>query len=97
MGICQALISTVAKHPLLAPRIRIATITEAFMRNANGAQSTRRKRWSSPLIESSTEVVAGVPQIIYEVPPDGSASALIADLDFTKVFDRLIIGPTPYP
>ncbi len=55
------------------------------------------KRWSSPMMESSTEVVAAVPQIIYKVPLDGSASPLIADLDFTQVFDRLIVGPTPYP
>lgn len=55
------------------------------------------KRWFSPIIESSTEVVAGVPQIIYKVPLDGAASPLIADLDFTRVFDRLIVGPTPYP
>jgi len=49
------------------------------------------------MMESSTEVVAAVPQIIYKVPLDGSASPLIADLDFTQVFDRLIVGPTPYP
>ena len=55
------------------------------------------KRWSSPMMESSTEVVAGVPQIIYKVPLDGSASPMIADLDFAQVFDRLIVGPTPYP
>jgi len=55
------------------------------------------KRWSSPMMESSTEVVAGVPQIIYRVPLDGSPSPLIADLDFPQVFDRLIVGPTPYP
>jgi hypothetical protein len=55
------------------------------------------KRWSSPLMQSSTEVVAGVPQVIYKVPLDGSVSPLIADLDFAQVFDRLIVGPTPYP
>lgn len=55
------------------------------------------KRWPSALIESSTEVVAGVPQIVYKVPLDDSVSPLIADLDFAKVFDRLIVGPTPYP
>ena len=54
-------------------------------------------RWSSPLMTSSTEVVAGVPQIVYKVPLDGTASPLIADLDFGQVFDRLIVGPTPYP
>ena len=55
------------------------------------------KRWSSPMMESSTEVVAGVPQIIYKVPFDASASPLVADLDFAQVFDHLIVGPTPYP
>lgn len=54
-------------------------------------------RLASPLMTSSTEVVAGVPQIVYKVPLDGSASPLIADLDFAQVFDRLIVGPTPYP
>lgn len=48
-------------------------------------------------MQSSTEVVAGVPQVVYKVPLDGSVSPLIADLDFAQVFDRLIVGPTPYP
>jgi hypothetical protein len=55
------------------------------------------KRWSSPSMESSIEVVAGVPQVVYKIPLDASASPLIADLDFAQVFDRLIVGPTPYP
>lgn len=55
------------------------------------------KRLSSPMMESSTEVVAGIPQIIYKVPLDASVSPLVADLDFARVFDRLIVGPTPYP
>jgi hypothetical protein len=55
------------------------------------------KRWSSPLMESSTEVVAGVPQVVYKVPLDASVSDQIADLDFTQIFDHLIIGPTSYP
>jgi len=55
------------------------------------------RRMSSPLMISSTEIVAGVPQIVYKIPLDGSASPLIADLDFAMVFDRLIVGPTPYP
>jgi hypothetical protein len=48
-------------------------------------------------MESSTEIIAGVPQIIYKIPLDSSASPLISDLDFSQVFDRLIVGPTPYP
>ena len=55
------------------------------------------KHWSSSIMESSTEVVAGVPQIIHKLPFDGTASPLIADLDFAQIFDRLIVGPTPYP
>jgi hypothetical protein len=54
-------------------------------------------RSPSPMMESSTEVVAGVPQLIYKVPLDASTSPLIADLDFAQVLDRLIVGPTPYP
>jgi hypothetical protein len=55
------------------------------------------KRWSSRLIEPSTEVVSGVPQVVYKVPLDASVSNQIADLDFTQIFDHLIIGPTSYP
>ena len=51
----------------------------------------------SQLIESSTEVISGVPQVVYKVPLDASVSDQIADLDFTQIFDHLIIGPTPYP
>jgi hypothetical protein len=51
----------------------------------------------SPLMKSSIQVVAGVPQVVYKVPLDASVSEQIADLDFTQIFDRLIIGPTSYP
>lgn len=51
----------------------------------------------SRLMESSTEVVSGVPQVVYKVPLDASVSDQIADLDFTQIFDHLIIGPTSYP
>lgn len=51
----------------------------------------------SQLIESSTEVISGVPQVVYKVPLDASVSDQIADLDFTQIFDHLIIGPTSYP
>jgi hypothetical protein len=54
-------------------------------------------RWPSPHMESSTEVVAGVPQVVYKVPLNGAVSPQLADLDFAQVFDRLIVGPTPYP
>ena len=51
----------------------------------------------SRLMESSTEVVSGVPQVVYKVPLDASVSDQVADLDFTQIFDHLIIGPTSYP
>ncbi len=51
----------------------------------------------SRIMESSTEVVTGVPQVVYKVPLDASASDEIADLDFAQIFDHLIIGPTSYP
>jgi len=70
---------------------------EGFLEEREWRAIYTPKRWSSPLMESSTEVVAGVPQIIYKAPLDSTASPLIADLDFAHIFDRLIVGPTPYP
>jgi hypothetical protein len=52
--------------------------------------------WLSPLMESSIEVLGGIPQLIYKVPLDQNVSPDLADLDFTRLFDRLIIGPSPY-
>lgn len=51
----------------------------------------------SPLMESSTEVVNGVPQLVYKIPLDESVSSALADLDFLRRFDRLIVGPSSYP
>ena len=55
------------------------------------------KRLMSPLMESSAEVVGGVPQLVYKVPLDEGVSPALATLDMSRVFDRLIIGPSPYP
>jgi hypothetical protein len=55
------------------------------------------KRAPSPLMESSIEVVGGLPQPVYKIPLDVTASSALATLDFATVFDRLIIGPSPYP
>ena len=54
-------------------------------------------RAGSALIESSTEVIGGVPQIVHKVPLDASKSQILSDLDLARMFDRLIIGPSPYP
>ena len=51
----------------------------------------------SPLMESAIQNVGGVPQLFYKLPLDVAASPALADLDFSRIFDRLIIGPSQYP
>lgn len=55
------------------------------------------KRLPSPLMESSTEIIGGIPQTIYKIPIDNRVSGILGDLDLSKLFDRLIIGPSQYP
>lgn len=55
------------------------------------------KRAPAPLMESATEVIGGIPQLVYKVPLDATVSESIADLDLPRLFDRLIIGPSSYP
>jgi DUF2971 family protein len=52
---------------------------------------------ASPLMQPSTKVVGGVPQLVYKIPLDKSAAPSLDDLDIAHIFDRLIIGPSPYP
>lgn len=57
-------------------------------------------RWPSGLIQRSTEVVRGVPQVVYKIPLDAKtpgAPGGITKLDLANLFDRLIIGPALYP
>jgi hypothetical protein len=49
----------------------------------------------SPLMESSMEVINGIPQTVYKIPMDATASNDLADIDLARMFDRIIIGPTP--
>jgi len=51
----------------------------------------------SPSMQSSTEVIGGVPQSVYKFPLDGNVSPDLGELDIARIFDRLIIGPSPYP
>jgi hypothetical protein len=55
------------------------------------------KRWPSPLMESSTELIGGIPQIVHKIPLDARVSQSLEDLELSRIFDRLIIGPSPYP
>jgi hypothetical protein len=48
-------------------------------------------------MKRTTRTINDVPQHVYELPLDKEAGAHVAGLDITRVFDRLIIGPTPYP
>jgi hypothetical protein len=41
-------------------------------------------------------VVGGVPQVVYSIPFDETVSPALDKLEFSRMFDRLIIGPTPY-
>lgn len=57
-------------------------------------------RWPSKLIKPSTEVIRGIPQIVYKIPFDGDtpdAPEGLKRLDLVQIFDHLIIGPAIYP
>jgi hypothetical protein len=53
--------------------------------------------YPSPLIESANETVGGIPQIVFKLPLDKSLNPVLADLDISNLFERLIIGPSPFP
>jgi hypothetical protein len=55
------------------------------------------KRSPAPLIEANTKTIGGVPQIVYKLPLDVTTSSALAELDLSRMFDRLIVGPSPYP
>jgi hypothetical protein len=55
------------------------------------------KRAPSPHLESSIEVVAGVPQLIYKIPFRNDPDAGISGLEPNEILDRVIIGPTQFP
>lgn len=52
--------------------------------------------WASPLMKPEIKVIGGVPQKIYKLPLDSSKDEDLSGLDFTRIFDSLIIGPTQY-
>ena len=54
-------------------------------------------RSPSALMESSTEIIEGIPQIVHKIPLDANVSQILSELDLTSMFDRLIIGPSSYP
>jgi hypothetical protein len=48
-------------------------------------------------IDHTVESVCGVPQKVYHFPLDKGVHEDVAPLDFSQIFDSLIIGPTQYP
>ena len=48
----------------------------------------------SVLMKSSTVTIAGVPQLIYHLPLDGSSAP---DIDLVKMLERIIVGPRQFP
>jgi hypothetical protein len=53
-------------------------------------------RSPSPLVKYDTEIIRGIPQIVYKMPLDVTVSNSLADLDISRLFDRLIIGPSQF-
>jgi hypothetical protein len=53
--------------------------------------------FQSPLMARKLKTIRGVPQHVYEIPFDQSKSSETADLDVSKIVERVIIGPTAYP
>jgi len=55
------------------------------------------KRLPSQFIESSIEVVSGVPQRVYKIPLKSDPAGGLSGLDPDELVDRVIIGPTQFP
>lgn len=53
-------------------------------------------RGASDLMKCSTKIVGGIPQTVYQIPLDKSVSPNLDTLEFSRIFDRLIIGPSQY-
>ncbi len=69
---------------------------EGFLKEREWRVIYAPHRSPSPLMESSIEVVGGIPQIIYKLPLDREKSDVLADLDLARLFDRVIIGPSQF-
>ena len=55
------------------------------------------RRSPAPHIESSIEVVGGVPQIVCKIPFRNDPVAKISGMEPNELLDRVIIGPTQFP
>jgi len=48
------------------------------------------------LLERATQVIAGIPQTVLQIPLDGGVDAGLESLDLKTSLERVIIGPTEY-
>ncbi len=70
---------------------------EAFKEEKEWRAIYSPQRVPSEFMQTSIETIGGIPQRVYSIPLDKSVNPQIADVDFCALFDRLIIGPSPYP
>jgi len=55
------------------------------------------KRTPSPFIDSSIEVISGLPQRVYKIHFKNDSASGLTGLEPDEVIDRIIIGPTQFP
>ena len=55
------------------------------------------KRTPSTLLDSSIEVINGVPQPVYKIPFKNNSEFELTGLSPDEIIDRVIIGPTQFP
>ncbi len=91
----RQLVSTMIFYMLLAGVVCLKH--EGFHEEREWRAICAPKIFPSPLMESSTEIIGGIPQPVYKIPIDRRVSDVLADLDLPTLFDRLVIGPSPYP
>jgi hypothetical protein len=93
---------TIERHTLVAYvfNMLVAAVTclkhEGFREEREWRAIYSPHRLPSSLIESATEVIGGIPQIVHKLPLDVRKSDNLAALDLAAMFDRLIIGPSQF-
>jgi hypothetical protein len=54
-------------------------------------------RMPSPFIDSSVEVISGLPQRVYKIHFKNDPASGLTGLEPSELIDRIIIGPTQFP
>lgn len=98
----KVFLQTVDRHLIVATVFNMLTAGVTCLKH-HGFDEEREwrviygpERRPSALMESSIEVILGVPQIVYKLPLDRERSPTLAALDLSSMFDRLIIGPSQF-